>query len=839
MLCSCFSAPEFYRSGSEDYRADFFRLGLVLYQLLTGCLPAGVTRFQREALDGAAKAAASVAHFSQPLNNVDEEPVKQRPPTALDPALAAKLLAKGIQSFDPALPSQLVFPSACPPALRDFITKLLNVDPALRLGGSPAPAVVSALLGSAGGDKEIALRSASIKDVQTHAWFHDDESAVDFPAFNRGVLLAQELLGGGGEGLPPNPPPAPDCVLNSLLLASHNHTYHRSTLLAAQRLDYRVSVLVKAGRNFSVNHVAGEKVDRRLSMVVDPAAIAAGLAAAQSQEASPGRDNGMSPAAAAALDAELNSPVSSAARGSTTKFYTKVLVDGKALKTPIVDSARNKNENHNEWVWNKRMTFTGDERILEADLTARVLAKDEDSFHDANIGSVTLPMRQLYGASAALWKDAQREAALRGGVAQGPSFIVDSGASSAASLDAYSPPDPCAVDSWFSVFGRDGFVVGELRLAIFVAQGEPRGGGQLAHALAPVTSRRRFSALFGSAFSSDLARDAAEAQPSEVSMAEIRKPQLVTLDGRPAPSHPTAEQLANLIPRRMLSTVQAAQGPAYHKPRMSILLMQHQATQRTLRATTTIGEEDEDEEEEEEKALAAHVNGSPGSRPPMTRGASTSVAGGSPPPAAAKDTPVNAIAMSPTGGAAGFLRGLVSKKKFRFQEGGFDLDLSYIGDRIIAMGFPSEGSEATYRNPMPQVQSFFKTFHPNQFKIYNLCSERHYDASKFGGVETGGPSGGNPECVRVFPFDDHNAPAFHMIVDLCIDAANFLNMKLPGDQENVVAIRQTHTDTTETTRETTGSALCRVDAHVVSLLCLCLPVLSRLQSRERAHWRYD
>lgn len=770
-----------------------------MYQLLTGCLPAGITRFQQEALEGAAKAAASVAHFrQQPLINVDEEPVKKQPTTpTLDPAQAAKLLAKGIQSFDPSLAGQLVFPSACPPALRDFIARLLAVDPALRLGGSPAPAVVSALLGSAGGDKEIALRSASIKDVQTHAWFHEDGSAVDFPDFNRGVLLAQELLGGGGEGLPPSPPPAPECVLNSLLLAAHNHSYHRSTLLAAQRLDYRVSVLVKAGRNFSVHHVAGEKVDRRLSMVAaDPAAIAAGMAALQAHDASAAdRDNSMSPAAAAALDAELSSPLSSAARGSTTKFYTKVLVDGKALKTPIVDSARNKNENHNEWVWNKRMTFTGDERILEAELTARVLAKDEDSFHDANIGSVTLPLRQLYGASTALWKDAQREAALKGGVAQGPSFAADSGASAAGVGDAYSPPEPCAVDSWFSVFGRDGFVVGELRLAIFVAQGEPRGGGQLAHALAPVTSRRRFSALFGSAFSSDLARDAAEAQPSESSMAEIRKPQLVTIDGKPAPPNPSDEQLKNLIPRRMLSTVQAAQGPAYHKPRMSILLMQHQATQRTLRATTTIGEEDEDEEEEEEKALAAHVNGpAPGSKPPMTRGASASIAGGSspPPPAAAakdKDTPVNAIAMSPTGGAAGFLRGLVSKKKFRFQEGGFDLDLSYIGDRIIAMGFPSEGSEATYRNPLPQVQSFFKTFHPNQFRIYNLCSERHYDAAKFGGVETGGPSGGNPECVRVFPFDDHNAPAFHMIVDLCIDAAGFLNMKLAGDQENVVAIR--------------------------------------------------
>lgn len=95
-----------------------------------------------------------------------------------------------------------------------------------------------------------------------------------------------------------------------------------------------------------------------------------------------------------------------------------------------------------------------------------------------------------------------------------------------------------------------------------------------------------------------------------------------------------------------------------------------------------------------------------------------------------------------TGGAKGFLRGLVSKKKFRFQEQGFDLDLSYVGDRIIAMGFPSEGSEAAYRNPLPEVQAFFHKFHPGAFRVYNLCSERRYDASKFGPE-----CGGGPGCV--------------------------------------------------------------------------------------------
>eukprot|EP00964_Phaeocystis_antarctica_P140939 scaffold105867_cov60-Phaeocystis_antarctica.AAC.4 len=48
------------------------------------------------------------------------------------------------------------------------------------------------------------------------------------------------------------------------------------------------------------------------------------------------------------------------------------------------------------------------------------------------------------------------------------------------------------------------------------------------------------------------------------------------------------------------------------------------------------------------------------------------------------------------------IKRLVSKKKLRFTKDGFDLDLSYITPRLIAMGYPSTGAESFYRNPATQ-----------------------------------------------------------------------------------------------------------------------------------------
>eukprot|EP01080_Neovahlkampfia_damariscottae_P009709 gene9709-1914_t len=121
------------------------------------------------------------------------------------------------------------------------------------------------------------------------------------------------------------------------------------------------------------------------------------------------------------------------------------------------------------------------------------------------------------------------------------------------------------------------------------------------------------------------------------------------------------------------------------------------------------------------------------------------------------------------------IRQKVSLKKKRFQGDGFDLDLTYITQRIIATGMPSSGSEAMIRNPKEEVAFFLDTRHPDSYYLYNLCEgrENDYPHDLFK----------NRVCVD-FGFEDHQAPPFHKIEKMCIHVLDWLRK----NDENIVVI---------------------------------------------------
>uniref|UniRef100_A0A7S2RP25 Phosphatidylinositol 3,4,5-trisphosphate 3-phosphatase and dual-specificity protein phosphatase PTEN n=1 Tax=Rhizochromulina marina TaxID=1034831 RepID=A0A7S2RP25_9STRA len=118
------------------------------------------------------------------------------------------------------------------------------------------------------------------------------------------------------------------------------------------------------------------------------------------------------------------------------------------------------------------------------------------------------------------------------------------------------------------------------------------------------------------------------------------------------------------------------------------------------------------------------------------------------------------------------LRNLVSKEKRRFKDDKYDLDLTYITPKIVAMGFPASDFESAFRNDADDVYSFFESRHKGHYKFYNLCSERGYDPARFHGR------------VSRYPFDDHNPPPMGMFYYFCKDVEEWLN----AHEDNVVAI---------------------------------------------------
>lgn len=87
------------------------------------------------------------------------------------------------------------------------------------------------------------------------------------------------------------------------------------------------------------------------------------------------------------------------------------------------------------------------------------------------------------------------------------------------------------------------------------------------------------------------------------------------------------------------------------------------------------------------------------------------------------------------------------------------------------MGFPAEGFEGLYRNPLRSVQQLLKSEHGGHYCVYNLCAERTYKDDKF-------------EVIKNFPIEDHNAPPLAMMEAFCLA----LDEWLERDPDNVAVV---------------------------------------------------
>lgn len=117
-------------------------------------------------------------------------------------------------------------------------------------------------------------------------------------------------------------------------------------------------------------------------------------------------------------------------------------------------------------------------------------------------------------------------------------------------------------------------------------------------------------------------------------------------------------------------------------------------------------------------------------------------------------------------------RQLISQNKRRYQQDGFDLDLTYVTNRVIATSFPSSGLWAAYRNPIEKVAQFLNTKHKDRYKIFNLCSEKTYNTAFF-----------NDMVERVM-IDDHNVPTVEQMVQF----ADTVRAWLGEHPDNVIVV---------------------------------------------------
>lgn len=122
------------------------------------------------------------------------------------------------------------------------------------------------------------------------------------------------------------------------------------------------------------------------------------------------------------------------------------------------------------------------------------------------------------------------------------------------------------------------------------------------------------------------------------------------------------------------------------------------------------------------------------------------------------------------------LRAQLSGDRKRFKEDGFDLDLAYVTNQIIAMSDIAIGYDAILHNPLKKIAKFFNSRHGNKYLILNTKEIQDYPIDKL-----------FHRHVH-FPIPKDGVPTLDALMTLC----RILNGFLSADPEHILAIHSRH-----------------------------------------------
>ena len=121
-------------------------------------------------------------------------------------------------------------------------------------------------------------------------------------------------------------------------------------------------------------------------------------------------------------------------------------------------------------------------------------------------------------------------------------------------------------------------------------------------------------------------------------------------------------------------------------------------------------------------------------------------------------------------------RKIVSGNRRRYVDEYYDLDLTYITTRIIAMAFPGVDTVGQFasavRNDLREVVKFLQERHHRRFKVFNLCAEKVYSPLYFEGQ------------VEWIPVIDHQPPTLRQMKLFCSSASRWLL----AHPDNIIAV---------------------------------------------------